>query len=84
MPNEEIILSKEKKELFEALGVEGVVADILSRGGRDSKQAVVERSFWLKEKRKQMECSANLKFWIPQGIAIFMSVVATYTVFGGG
>ncbi len=90
MPNEEVILSKEKRDLFEALGIEGVVADILSRGGEGPSPAVKERSFWLRNKRKQLEDSANLKFWIPQVTAIIASIAAviatTVAVFavGGG
>ena len=80
MPNEEVILSDDKKELYEALGVEGVVADLLNRGGEGLSQRVKEESAWLRKERKRLENRANRRFWIPQAIAIIASVVAIIAV----
>ena len=84
MPNEEVNLPDERRELFEALGLEGVVAEILQRGGEGLSQGVRVRCAWVREERARLERRANLRFWIPQIIAILASIVATIAVFGGG
>ncbi len=85
MSNEEVNIPDERRELlFEALGLEGVVAKILQRGGEGLSQEVRVRSAWVREERARLERRANLRFWIPQTIAILASIVATIAVFGGG
>ncbi len=84
MSNEEVNIPDERRELFEALGLEGVVAEILQRGGEGLSPGVKVRSAWVREERDRLERRANLRFWIPQAIAILASVVATIAVFGGG
>ncbi len=84
MPNEKVSLSVEKKELYEALGVEGVVADLLNRSGEGQSQGVKESSDWLRKERKRLEIRADLRFWIPQTIALLAAMFAAVTVFGGG
>ena len=84
MPNEKVSLSDEKKKLYEALGVEGVVADLLHRGGEGLSQRVKEGSAWLRKERKRQEFRADLRFWIPQAIALFAAILATIAVITGG
>lgn len=83
MPDEEVSLPNERRELFEALGVEGVVTEILQRSGEGRSPGIKVRSAWVRKERKRLENRADMRFWIPQTIAIIAVAIAVFTVSGG-
>jgi len=67
---------------YEALGVDGVVREYCSRNiqGSGKNQYLMDAKPWLVAERRKQRIRADLRFWIPQAVAIFSAILATIAV----
>ena len=79
MAKTEAEISKAKIAGYEALGIEGVVTDLLKKSGQDGFDEK-DPAIWLRAERKRLQLSQNLRFWIPQAVAIVAVAIAIIAV----